>query len=63
MPISVYELAAESKFKHKKERKKHYMDLFSKNFKTLWLDSTIFPRGSVREVMRSIYFFKKKAFF
>ena len=37
MPISVYELAAESKFKHKKERKKHYMDLFSKNFKTLWL--------------------------
>ena len=37
MPISVYELAAESKCKHKKERKKHYMDLFSKNFKTLWL--------------------------
>ena len=35
MPIDVYELSAESKCKHKKERKKHYMDLFSQNFKTL----------------------------
>ena len=32
MPIGVYELAAESKCKHKKERKKHYMDLLLRNF-------------------------------
>ena len=32
MPIGVYELAAESKWKHKKERKKHYMDLLLQNF-------------------------------
>ena len=35
MPIGVYELAAESKSKDKKERKKHCMDLLSQNFKTL----------------------------
>ena len=33
MPIGVYELAAESKCKHKKERKKkHYIDLLLQNF-------------------------------
>ena len=32
MTIDVYELSAESKCKNKKERKKHYMDLSSKNF-------------------------------
>ena len=32
MPTDVYKLAAESKCKNKKERKKHYMDLSSKNF-------------------------------
>ena len=35
MPIGVYELAIKSKYKHKKERKKHDIDLFSQNFKTL----------------------------
>ena len=35
MPIGVYELATKSKYKHKKERKKHDIDLFSQNFKTL----------------------------
>ena len=37
MPIDVYELSAESKCKHKKERKKHYMDLLSQIFVTLWV--------------------------
>ena len=37
MPIGVYELSAESKCKHKKERKKHYMDLLSQIFVTLWV--------------------------
>ena len=32
MSIGVYELVAESKWKHKKERKKHYMDLLLQNF-------------------------------
>ena len=32
MSIGVYKLAAESKCKHKKERKKHYMDLLLQNF-------------------------------
>ena len=30
--LGVYELSAESKCKNNKERKKHYMDLSSKNF-------------------------------
>ena len=33
MPIGAYKLAVESKCKHKKERKKYYMDLSSQNLK------------------------------
>ena len=37
MPIGVYKMAAESKRKHKKERKKHDVDLLLQNFKNLWV--------------------------
>ena len=33
MPIGVYELATKSKYKHKKERKKHDLDLSHKILK------------------------------
>ena len=32
MPICVYKMAAESKCKHKKEIKEHYIDLSLQNF-------------------------------
>ena len=32
MPIFVYKMTAESKCKHKKEGKEHYIDLSSQNF-------------------------------